>query len=321
MSSTQTAADRAAREYETAQSGASFFDLGDRALLAATGPQRQKFLHGLVSNDLASRTPGQGCRAALMDAKGHLLAFLRASVTDTAVLLELPAVQREDIHRLLDHYKVAAPVRFAPVNDTVIGLVGPRGPEALGLGAELAPESHATVTLAGTAVRVVRAGDVPANGHVLYVPAEAAEAVRTALAAQSLAPLGRETLDALRIEAGRAWYGVDVTAENLLHETGLVGEYHSPSKGCYVGQEVIARLEARGANVNRRLRGLLLGEPRPAGTVLRADGQTVGTLTTSAVSPRRGPIAMGYVHRSYLEPGTVLDADGTRAEVAALPLA
>jgi aminomethyltransferase len=321
MSMTETAAGQTAREYESAQSAAGFFDLGDRALLVTTGPQRLKFLHGLVSNDLAGCTPGQGCRAALMDAKGHLLAFLRAVVTDAAVLLELPAAKREDLHRLLDHYKVAAPVRFAPSSDAIFGLVGPRVREAIGLGADLPPESHTTVTIAGVVVRVVRAGDLPANGYVLYIPAEAAEAVRAALPGQGFDTIGREALDALRIEAGRAWYGIDVTADNLLHETGLVGEYHSSTKGCYVGQEVIARLEARGANVNRRLCGLRLIEPRPAGTMLRADGHPVGVLTTVAASPRCGPIAMGYVHRNQQEPGTVLDADGARAEVAALPLA
>jgi tRNA-modifying protein YgfZ len=320
MSSMANAAEQVAREYEEARRAAVVFDLEDRALLAATGPQRQKFLHGLLSNDLSSRTPGQGCRAAIMDAKGHLLAFLRAVVTEDRILLEIPAGRRDEIHRLLDHYKVAAPVRFAPATEVVLGLAGPRVPAVLGLSADLAPESHAMVTLAGAAVRVVRALDLPAGGHVLYAPSEAAEAVRAALGVQGLVKIGREALDALRIEDGRAWYGVDVTADNLLHETGLVPEYHSPTKGCYVGQEVIARLEARGANVNRRLRGFTLSEPRAAGTPLRADGKDVGALTTAAVSPRRGPIAMGYVHRAHLEPGAVLDADGARAVVTTLPM-
>jgi tRNA-modifying protein YgfZ len=297
---------------------ASYFPLDTRALLVATGPQRQKFLHGLLSNDLQSRTPGQGTRAALMDAKGHLLTFLRALVTESEIVLELPADRRDEIHRLLDHYRVAAPVRFAPSADVVIGLDN-AARHALDV-PELSPESHARVKIAGADVRAVRAGDLPRGGYVLHVPADAAAAVTEALDKAGLTQLSAENLDALRIEEGRAWYGPDVTRDNLLHETGLVAEYHSPSKGCYVGQEVIARLEARGGNVNRRLRGLRLSEARPAGTALRADGKDAGALTTAAASPRLGPIAMGYVHRAHAEPGTVLDADGARAEVTALPM-
>jgi len=310
---------------KAAEDDASFLPLEARALLVATGPQRQKFLHGLLSNDLQSRTPGQGTRASLMDARGHLLTFLRALVTEGEIVLELPLDRRDEIHRLLDHYRVAAPVRFAPSTDVVIGLVGPQVTTRLRAhgadAADLAPESHATITLGGASVRLVRAGDLPRSGQVLHVPAASVATVTNELEAAGFLRLSPEALDALRIEEGRAWYGPDVSMRNLLHETGLVGEYHSPSKGCYVGQEVIARLEARGANVNQKLRGLKLADPRPAGTVLHADGKDAGVLTTAAVSPRLGPIAMGYVQRAHAEPGTVLDADGARAEVTALPMA
>jgi folate-binding protein YgfZ len=112
-----------------------------------------------------------------------------------------------------------------------------------------------------------------------------------------------------------------VGEDNLLHETGLVGEYHSPSKGCYVGQEVIARLEARGANVNKVLRGLRLEAPVARGAAVLADGKDVGVVTTAAVSPRLGAIAMAFVHRSRAEAGTAVEVAGTPATVAALPLA
>ena len=320
-----SAASTAAREYQRAREDAGWFDLPSRSLLLATGPLRQKFLHGMLSNDLQSRSAGQGCRAALMDAKGHLLAFLRALVAENEVLLELPADRRDEIGRRLEHYRVAAPVRFASSTDAVLGLVGPRALERLrGLGAsigEMPAESHAKIELAGANARLVRAGDLPASGYVLYLPAEAAPRLRAALEEAGVPALSTEALDALRIEDGRPWYGPDISPRNLLHETGLVGEYHSPSKGCYVGQEVIARLEARGGNVNQRLCGLKLSEPRPAGTILRAETKEVGRLTTAAVSPRLGPIAMGYVHRSHFEPGTLLDAEGAQAVVTALPLA
>jgi len=313
-----------AREYAAAREDAGWFDL-DRALLVASGPLRQKFLHGMLSNDVSGRLAGQGTRAALMDAKGHLLALMRVLVAENEVVMELPAARRDEVHQLLERYRVAAPVRFAAAADVCIGVAGPRAVErlrALGSEAEeLALESHRRLEVGGIAVRLARAGDLPANGYVLHVAPDAASRLRETLAGAGFLPLGADVLDVLRIEDGRPWYDRDVTRENLLHETGLVSEYHSPTKGCYVGQEVIARLEARGGNVNRRLRGLRLEAPRPAGTALTSDGKEIGALTTAAVSPRQGAIAMGYVHRSHAEPGTVIDAGGARAEVAALPLA
>ena len=103
-------------------------------------------------------------------------------------------------------------------------------------------------------------------------------------------PIGREALDALRVEALCPWYGPDIGEDNLLHETGLVTAVHSSTKGCYVGQEVIARLEGRGGNVNKALRGLRLTAPAAAGAVVTAAGKDAGWVTTAAVSPA-GPIA------------------------------
>jgi folate-binding protein YgfZ len=132
-------------------------------------------------------------------------------------------------------------------------------------------------------------------------------------------PISRETLDVLRIEDGRPWYGPDVTEDNLLHETGLLREYHSPTKGCYVGQEVIARLDARGGKVNKMMRGLRLSAPAQAGSTVTSEGKEVGRLTTAGISKRLGPIAMGYVHRSRFEPGTHVEVDGAPAAVVRLP--
>jgi tRNA-modifying protein YgfZ len=316
----------AAREYAAAREGAGVLDLTGRGLLAVTGPQRVKFLHNVVSNDLVSRKPGQGVRAALMDVKGRLLVLLRALVTEDAVLLEMPGERLDAMEALLVHYRVAAPVRFARPAVAVLGLVGPRARDTLAragaaLPAEMAAEDHALASIGAAEVRVVRAGDLPAGGWVLHARPEDVSAVRSGLTSAGAVAIGEAALDVLRIEDGRPWYGRDIVEENLLHETGLVGEYHSPSKGCYVGQEVVARLEARGANVNKVLRGLRLSAPAGRGAVLRADGREVGRITTAGVSPRLGPIAMAFVHRSKAEPGSVMDVDGAPATVELLPFA
>jgi folate-binding protein YgfZ len=131
--------------------------------------------------------------------------------------------------------------------------------------------------------------------------------------------VAQDTLDVLRIEDGRPWFGPDIGEENLLHETGLVREYHSPTKGCYVGQETIARLDARGGNVNKRIRGLRLSATAEAGSKVWSEGKEVGRITTAGLSPRLGPVAMGYVHRSRFDPGTHVDVDGAPAAVVRLP--
>jgi folate-binding protein YgfZ len=273
----------------------------------------------MLSNDIGALAPGRGCLSSLMDAKGHLLCFFSILMTPDALLLEMPADRLEFVTRTLDHYRVAAPVRFAARPFAIAGLVGPQAPGALrAAGVAEVPterEAHVTATVGGHEVRVARAGDLPADGYVLYAPPGALGDVRVAL---GVPDLDRATLDVLRVEDGRAWYGPDVTDEQLLFETGLVGEYHVP-KGCYVGQEVVARLEARGGNVNKLLRGLTLGGPAAAGAAVRAEGQDVGRVTTAGVSPRLGPIAMAYVHRKAFEPGTTVEVDGRPATVVALP--
>jgi folate-binding protein YgfZ len=278
----------------------------------------------MLSNDVLGRRPGEGCLAALMTAKGHLLALLRALVTEDAVVLEMPADRLDVVERTLLHYRVAAPVRFRRRPVAVLGLLGPGARGLLGAAGcevgELAAEAHREASVGDQAVRVVRAGDLPGAGFALHVEPEGAKAVWSALRAAGARPLGRAALDALRVEEGCAWYGRDATEDNLLHETGLVRLYHSPTKGCYVGQEVVARLEARGGHVNKGLRGLRLSAPASPADPVTVEGKEVGRVTTAAASPRFGPIAMAYVHRSHFEPGTVVEVAGSPATVATLPL-
>ena len=304
---------------------AALVALADRAVLTVTGPPRLKFLHSILSNDVQALKPGQGCRAALMDVKGRLLAFVRVLVEPDAVRLEVAGGRRDAVEQALAHYRVATPVRFEQQTDVVLAVVGSEARAVLGrAGADvptLGPEAHVLARIAGGPVRVVRAGDLPGDGFVLHVPAGAVEPVAAALRAEGAFPATVESLDAQRVEAGRPWYGPDVTEENLLHETGLLGEYHSATKGCYVGQEVVARLEGRGGHVNKLLRGLKLSSPAAAGDAVTAGGKEVGRVTTAAVSSRFGPVALAYVHRSRAEPGSAVEVGGAPAKVVDLPFA
>lgn len=293
------------------------------ALLRATGPQRVKFLHGLLSNDIVGLTPGQSRLAALMNLKGQQVAWMRVLAEKDALVCELPAAVRDTTVETFLHYKVGAPVRFDKPDAVVFGVFGGKAGDALtAAGLSEIPKAVDTFTndaVAGCAVRVSRGGDMPAAGFTLHVDGVNAATVESALRETLGAPLEMTTIDTLRIEEGLPWHGIDVGEENLLHETGALAVYHAPSKGCYLGQEVVARLEGRGGNVNKHLRGLRLSAPAHAGDTILSDHDEVGRVTTTGVSAEFGPIAMGYVRRSHSEPGARVTVNGAEAEVIRLP--
>jgi folate-binding protein YgfZ len=190
------------------------------------------------------------------------------------------------------------------------------------------PFQHIEASLAGTTVRILRADDTGADGYNILTPRDATESVWQKLLQSGdrlgLQPVGFAALNMLRVEAGIPWYGIDMDEERIALEVGL-DHALSFTKGCYVGQEVVERASSRG-RVNRKLSGLLLeGDTAPhAGDKLFHDSQEVGWITSAVLSPRLGrPVALGYVRREHLEPGTRLRVDRSGiaviAEVASLP--
>jgi len=307
-----------AGEYEAVLDGTALVDLSERSALEATGPKRLSFLQGMLSNDVEGRAPGQGCRAALLSVKGHILAVVRALVEPDRVRLETPRDRLALVQSTLEHHRVGAPVRFRSMDATVLAVLGLGATEVLrrsGVDPPLEPEAHRHASLAGHAVVVARAGDLPGGGFALHVPTAGAVDVWSDLTVAGARPAGRDALDARRVEDLKPWFGFDVSEENLLHETGLLADLHSPSKGCYLGQENVARLEARGGHVNKALRRLRLSAAAAAGDPVLRDGQEVGRVTTAASSPRFGPVALAYVHRSSFEKGTALEVGGAAATV------
>src|SRR5581483_2263920 len=205
---------------------------------------------------------------------------------------------------------------------TLLGLEGPAAARLLGPDAAALPAwAHATISLAGVAVRALRASEVRGPGFVLHVPAAAAVEVWSALAAAGARPCGMEALEGRRIEVGVPRVGLDMDASTLALEVP-VEEAISQTKGCYLGQEVVARGTARG-HVNRRLMGLVFAGAAPApGAALLHDGKTVGRVTSVAHAFGLGaPAGLGFVRREHWEPGTVLAAGSVTARVARWPLA
>src|SRR5260370_21374435 len=237
-----------AEGYRAAREAAAWVDLAERGVLEVTGPQRQKFLQGMLSNDVLGRAPGAGCLAALLTVKGHIQALMRVLVTPEAVLLEMPQDRLSLVERTLDHYRVAAPVRFKARPTAVLGLLGPRAREVLrdaGLELpELPPESHVSGQLGGQGVLVARASDLP-SGFVVHVAPEGAAPVREALARHAQR-LGREALDALRVEAGRARDRPPPAPEKPPPETPLPAVDPSLTESRYHSAQLICQLVGPG---------------------------------------------------------------------------
>jgi folate-binding protein YgfZ len=317
--------DDPAAEYRAVRATAGLVDLGFRTLVRVTGSDRVAFLQGMLTNDVASLAPGHGCPALLLTIQGRVTADVRVLAADDGVLLDVDVRMRTELVEALEKLLVADDVELAaPVSP--VALVGVEGPDAERLvGVALAPYAHAAVTLAGIPVRAQRASEVRGAGVVLHVPADAAPRVWDAIIAAGATPCGMEALEGRRIEVGVPRVGLDMDGSTLALEVP-VDDAISASKGCYLGQEVVARGTARG-HVNRRLTALRLDGPEPPrGSPLVRDGKDVGHLTSVGRAFGAGSLAaLGFVRREHWAPGTELAVRHghavTIARVAALPLA
>ena len=317
-------------EYRAARAGAALFDRSALGKVRVTGRDRLAFLQGMLTNDVAGLQPGRGVPAAFLDAHGKVTVLLVVYATVDQVLIELPAGLTEKTLQTIDRYLISEKAYFEAVDDAfaILSVQGPTARGVLegltGVTLDLPPYAHTEVSIAGGPVRVINRSESPGPGFHCWVPAEHVAAVRSALAGAGAAPAGDETLEVLRIEAGQPWYPRDVDDSVILPETRL-DALVSYTKGCYIGQETVARVKYRG-HVNRALSGLVIeGDRVPgAGAQVAVDGREVGRVTSAARSIALGrPIALGYVRREHFEPGTavtVVDGAGEQpARVAALP--
>jgi glycine cleavage system T protein len=321
-------------EYQAVREQVGLIDLSFRAQIRMTGEDRVAFLQGMVSNDVKALRSGEGCAATLLTEQGRIVADLRVYALDTCLLLDVDARIKEKLIEALSRFIIADDVEMEDLSETqlTLALQGPLSPQALAAaGLSAAPSKmfqHVEAILAGAAVRLIRTDDTGEDGYEILVPRGHAESVWQMLlqvgAPLGLRPVGLIALNTLRIEAGIPWYGVDMDEGRIVLEVGLEQAINF-KKGCYLGQEVVERASARG-HVNRKLTGLLMqGNTLPAsGDKLFHDAQEVGWVTSAVVSPRLDrPIALGYVRREHLVPGTQLriDRQGTPviAEITALP--
>ncbi len=306
-----------------ARAGAGLVDLSHRGRLAVTGPDRAGWLQGMVTADVKKLAPGQGAYACVVSPKGKLVATARVLARPDALWLD---VEEAPVEAALEHLRRHLVMEDCEIAErsgetAMLGLHGPRARELLPGLAELAEHAQAEVTAGGVRALAIGSRELGLPGVDLWLAAADAAAAWQALRAAGATPLGFDAAEILRIEAGRPRFGAELDEGTLPLEAGLERTI-AYDKGCYVGQEVIARMTYRG-HANRKLTGLWIDGEAPAagGEALSRDGKPAGEVRTSVVSARFGrPVALAYVRRESLEPGTKLElASGRAATVAALP--
>jgi folate-binding protein YgfZ len=304
-------------QYRQLREECGLLDRSGRGKLIVSGSEAAEYLQGQLTNDVEALAPGEGQYAALLDRKGHLQADMRVlRISPEEIWLDMEPEALDAAQRHLEMYKIGREVAIADLTAqrAILSLIGPRSAEIAGTAA--LPEFAVEATSLG-AVDFLAVGT--ADGIDLIAKAADAERLRTVLLSAGAAAIDPEAAEVLRIEAGVPRFGAEMSAETMPAEAGIVERAVSFTKGCYIGQEPVARLHYKG-RPNRHLRGLALSAPVSAGASLRLGEKEVGTIGSACVSPARGPIALAIVRREA-EPGAELAVgeDDVTARVIDLP--
>jgi tRNA-modifying protein YgfZ len=306
--------------YRALTAGAGVVDRSELGKLALTGDQAAEMLNGQVSNDVEALAPGTGCYAALLTNKGKMLGDLRILRTAEELLL---VTERAALQALFDQLRRGmigwrAELHKRTVQQGLLSVIGPRARAVAGASALPAGEhANAPAEIGGARVLLV-ATDL---GVDVLCAAEDTARVHDALLEAGAVAVDEAAAELVRVESGRPRYGVDLDETTIPQEAGLNDRAVSFTKGCYVGQETVARLHWRG-KPNRHLRGLRLSAAAPPGTPLRLGEREVGRLASVALSPVRGPIALAILRREAGPGDTLAVGDGAiTAQVVELPFA
>lgn len=314
-------------EQRSVRQSVGVIDWSARGKILVAGEDRLAFLDGLLTNDLKTLTEGHGLYAATLDHKAHVHGDMVVYNVGNHYLLETEPETCGRILAYLNKLLVSDDVVLTDVTAqfALLGVFGPRSESMISsVVTELPPRSpydHHVVASDGTQVRVARSPYFGGDGFELWIPVgPVARQLWRSFIDAGAKPFGASAAEALRIEAGRARFGVDMDERTLALEARLEPAI-SMTKGCYVGQEIVSRAVYQG-HVNRLLVGLELegAEPPAVGTSIERDGRVLGAVTSTAISAWRGTVlALGYVRRSSAEPGTEVLVGATRGRVAVLP--
>ena len=286
----------ATTDYERLTDSAGLVDRSGRGKLLLTGAEAAEFLQGQVTNDVEGLSPGQGCYAALLTHKGKMRADMRVIRGPDWIRLDTEPGTLAPLLSTIQTYSLGRDVRWEDRTsaDVILSLVGPEARGAL----DAAPPEDEHAFIEGEHGLYI-ATDL---GVDVVCAAEEADGVRVALGVEDVS---EETAECLRIESGRPRHGIDTKEDTIPQEAGLNERAVNFEKGCYVGQETVARLHYKG-KPNRHLRGLRLEQPAAGGAPIHRGDREVGTVGSACVSPRLGPIALAIVRREAAPGETVL---------------
>jgi folate-binding protein YgfZ len=304
-------------QYRQLREECGLLDRSGRAGIVVLGPDGAEYLQGQLTNDVEALAVGEGQYAALLDRKGHMQSDMRVlRAASEEILLDFEPTARDAAVRHLTMYSVGRNVQVIDVTEerAIVSLIGPRAAEIAGT-PPLPEFANEKTSVAGIEVLAVGTRD----GIDLFLPAAERERLLGALFDAGAVEVSPEAVEILRVEAGVPRFGAEMDTATMPAEAAIVDEAVSFTKGCYIGQETVARLHYKG-KPNRHLRGLRLSGAAAPGASLRLGEKEVGTLGGSVVSPALGPIGLAIVRREA-EPGVALSVgeDGVTAEVVALP--
>lgn len=320
--------------YRSARSRAGSIDRSDRGRIVLSGADRASYLQGLLTNDIAALKAGDGCYSAYLTPQGRMIADLFLYEVGDVMLVTMNGDVRETVAGKFDQFIFTEDVQLGDVTETFaqIAVVGPEAAAVLasmidGLDraalTALPEHGNRRAQFAGQPAIVTRISDTGEPGFDVFIDRGQAAAFQAALGSRGVAAIDAEAAEALRIEAGVPRFHVDMDEETIPLEAGIESRAINFNKGCYVGQEVIIRVLHRGhGRVARKLVGIAIdGGAAPAsGTAIRAADKDVGHVTSSTLSPALGTaIALGYVQRDFIAPGTVVSIGGSRGAVTTLP--
>ncbi len=299
--------------YQALRHGAGVVARGDRGVLTVTGGDRLTWLQGLLTNDVVALPVGGVCDAAYLTPQGRMISDMRVVNLPDRVLLDVPGSLAEPLQARLSGLLFAEDAEIANAS-AALSQIDVHGPDAPGLVGLVVPEGTAGIV-------VVADSPFYVPGFTLFVDASAVDAMLGLAAASGGVVTSLETLEVLRVEAGRPAFLIDMDEHTIPLEAGIEGRAISFTKGCYVGQEVIVRVMHRGqGRVAKKLVGLTLAtsEVPKSGAPILAAGREVGKVTSAAWSPSlERALALGYVHRDYVEGGTMLLVQGAEAPIEA----
>lgn len=320
--------------YQAARQRAAFIDRSARGRLVVSGRDRASYLQGLLTNDIPAVRAGEGCYAAYLTPQGRMIADLWVYELGDVILLNLAGDVTAAVLAKLDRFVFSEDVQLGDVSGTFaqIAVVGPEAarmvsalldePPAVAL-ASLREHGNLRGHVNGSPAIVTRVTDTGEPGFDVYVERERAAWLKARLVSAGAQEADEETADVLRVEAGVPAFHRDMDEETIPLEAGIESRAISMTKGCYVGQEVVIRVLHRGhGRVARKLVGLVLdGESPPArGTVVKSGDRAAGEITSSVRSPALGrAIALAYLHRDFIAPGTAVSIAGVSAIVTPLP--